>query len=103
MILDLLLINIIMVLIHESGFIDKLDEAVSKKWKFHHLPYPVRCMLCGTWWLSLLYILIVPGFSLLGVALALMNAHLTEVTQGIWRVLKSAVLRFLGILNDFLQ
>lgn len=103
MILDLLLINIIMVLIHESGFIDKLDEAVSKKWRFHHLPYPVRCMLCGTWWLSLLYILIVPGFSLMGVALALLNAHLTEVTQGFWRIIKQASMKALGWMGEKLQ
>lgn len=100
MIVDLLLINFIMVLFHESGFIDNLDEMVSKKWKFHHLPYPVKCLLCGTWWLSLLYILIVPGFSLMGVALALLNAHLTIVTQGIWRVMMAAIMDFLGWINS---
>lgn len=100
MILDLLLINVIMVLVHESGFIENIDSWVSKKWKFHHLPYPVRCMLCGTWWLSLLYVILVPGLSLIGIALALLNAHLTEVTQGVWRVMKTGVMDFLGWISS---
>lgn len=100
MIWSLLIINLIVMLIHESGFIDYMDDWVSKKWKFHHLPYPVRCMLCTTWWLSLLYIIIVPrGFTLLNILLCLVNAHLTEITQGLWRTIKTAIMDVLGWIN----
>jgi Na+/H+ antiporter NhaD/arsenite permease-like protein len=43
MILTLLLINIFVVLAHESGFFEYMDDWVSKKWKFHHLPKIVMC------------------------------------------------------------
>ena len=102
MILDLLLINIIMVLIHESGFITTIDSWVNKKWRFYHLPYPIRCMLCGTWWISLGYIIITGQLSLLGIMLCLLNAHLTEITQGIWRTIKTAVMDLLGWINKYL-
>ena len=102
--LNLLIINIIMVLIHESGFIEKMDEMISTRWKFYHLPYPVKCLLCGTWWISLLYIIITPGaFTLFNIMLCLLNAHLTEITQGIWRVGKEAIMKVLGWFNRILQ
>lgn len=97
----LLIINLILVLIHESGFIVNLDEWVNKKWKFHHLPYPVRCLLCGTFWISLLYIIITPGaFTLLNILLCLLNAHLTEITQGIWRTFKTGMMDLIGWISD---
>ena len=97
---SLLIINMIMVLVHESGFIEKMDEMISTKWKFHHLPYPIRCLLCGTWWLSLLYIIITPGaFTLLNILLCLLNAHLTTITQGIWRTIRTAVLDVIAWIN----
>ena len=99
--IDLLIINAIMVLIHESGFIEHLDSWVESKWRFHHLPFPVRCLLCGTFWLSMLYIIITPGaFTLLNVCLCLVNAHLTEITQGIWRTLRTGVMDLIGWISD---
>lgn len=90
-------------LIHESGFIEKLDSWVNNKWRFYHLPFPVRCQLCTTWWLSLLYIIITPGaFTLLNIALCLVNAHLGEVTLGIWRTIKTAIMDLLGWINKHL-
>ena len=101
---SLLTINLIMVLIHESGFIEKMDEIISTRWKFYHLPYPVRCLLCGTWWLSLLFIIITPGaFTLFNVLLCLVNAHLTTITQGIWRTLMLMMEKILWWFNKILQ
>lgn len=99
-IFSLLIINCFVVLVHESGFFISLDEWVSKKWKFHHLPKIMTCALCQTWWLSLLYVILTPGaLSILTVLLCLVNAHLTEITQGIWRVVKTAIMDFLGWIN----
>lgn len=102
-ILALLLINIFVVLAHESGFFEYLDEKVNSKWKFYHLPKIVMCALCQTWWLSLLYIIITPGaFTLLNICLCMVNAHLTEVTQGIWRTIRTAIMDFLAWINRWL-
>ena len=100
---NLLLINAIMTLIHESGFIEYADDWISDKYKFHHLPYPVRCLLCGTWWLSLLYIIIAGPFNLLTIALCLLNAHLTKITQPIFRLLENIALKLIYLLNKWLK
>lgn len=99
----LLIINLIVVLIHESGFIENIDTWVSTKWKFHHLPKIMVCALCQTNWLSLLYIIITPGaFTLLNILLCLLNAHLTEITQGIWRTFKTGMMDLIGWINRYL-
>ena len=102
-IVSLLLINVIMTLIHESGFIENVDEWISSKWKFHHLPYPVLCLLCGTWWMSLLYIIIAGPFNLFTIALCLLNAHLTKITQPIFRLLENILLKVIELLNKWLK
>lgn len=100
MILTLLLINIFVVLAHESGFFEYMDDWVSTKWKFHHLPKIVMCALCQVWWVSLLYIILTPGaFTILNICLCMINAHLTEITQGLWRTIKTAIMDALGWIN----
>ena len=99
----LLLINVILMMVHESGFIETIDEMISTKWKFYHLPYPIRCLLCGTWWLSLLYIIIAGPFNLLTIALCLLNAHLTKITQPIFRLLENIALMIIGKLNEWID
>lgn len=98
-IFSLLLINLIMTLIHESGFIVYVDEWINNKWKFYHLPYPIRCLLCGTWWLSLLFIIITGQLSLLNIALCLLNAHLTKITQPLFRFVENLLLKVIELLN----
>lgn len=97
--LNLLIINIIVVLVHESGFISYMDDLISNKYKFYHLPYPIKCALCTTWWLSLLYIIITGNLSLLMIAVCLLNAHLTKITQPIYRLLENLVLKLIELLN----
>lgn len=97
--INLLLINIILVLIHESGFITYVDDWINARWKFYHLPYPVLCLLCGTWWLSLLYIIIAGPFNLLTIALCLINAHLTQFTQPLFRLIMNVMLKVIELLN----
>ena len=100
---NLLLINLIMVLVHESGFITHVDEWVNRKWKFRHLPYPVLCCLCGVWWLSLLYIIVAGYLTLPGIALCLANAHLTKITTPLVRMVENMVLKAIGLVNDWLK
>lgn len=100
---QLLLINLIMTLIHASGFIVNVDEWISGKWKFYHLPYPVRCLLCGTFWLSLLYIMIVGPFNLLTISFCLINAHLTNITMPLYRLIENIILQVIGKINEWLD
>ena len=93
MIINLLLINIIIVLIFISGFVDEVDDSINRKWRFHHLPKPFSCALCMTWWTSLAYILFSGQLSLVSIALCLANAHLTEITTPMVTVLKNWLIR----------
>ena len=99
----LLLINLMLMMVHESGFIEKIDEMINARWKFYHLPYPVKCLLCGTWWLSLLYIIIAGPFNLLTIALCLLNAHLTKITQPLFRLLENVALMIIAKLNEWID
>lgn len=96
---NLLLINAIMTLIHESGFIENVDDWISDKYKFHHLPYPVRCLLCSTNWISIFYVIITGQLSLLTLMLCLLNAHLTQITQPLFRFIMNALLKVVELLN----
>ena len=96
---NLLLINIIMTLIHESGFIENVDDWISDKYKFYHLPYPVRCLLCSTNWISIFYVIITGQLSLLTLMLCLLNAHLTQITQPLFRFVMNALLKVVELLN----
>lgn len=100
---NLLLINLIMTLIHESGFIENIDDWISSKYKFYHLPYPIRCLVCGTFWISLLYIIIVGPFNLLTITLCLLNAHLTQFIQPLFRLIMNALLKVIELLNKWLK
>ena len=80
MILNLIWIHLIVVLIFLSGFIDSVDEAISKRFRFHHLPKPFSCCLCSTFWASVIYLLFTKEFTLLTLLYALASATLTEVT-----------------------
>lgn len=96
---DLLMINLIVVLIHESGFISYMDDWVNDKWKFYHLPYPIRCALCTTNWISIFYVLIIGKFSLFTLMLCLLNAHLTQITQPLFRFLMNLLKKVIELLN----
>lgn len=96
---SLLMINAIMTMIHESGFIMYVDDWINEKYKFHHLPYPIRCLLCGTWWLSLLYIIITGQLSLLMIVFCLLNAHLTQITQPLFRFVMNAMKKLIELMT----
>lgn len=103
MILDLLFINLIVVLAHASGFFEYLDDWVSKKWRFHHLPKIMVCALCQTNWLSILYILVTGQFSLGALVLCIANAHLTDITLPMIQTIKNFLLKILGLINNLID
>lgn len=103
MIWSLLIINLIVVLAHASGFFEYLDDWVNRKWRFHHLPKIMVCALCQTNWLSILYILVTGQFSLGALALCIANAHLTDITLPLIQTIKNFLLKILGLINNLID
>ena len=101
--LNLLFINIFVVLVHEAGFFVSLDDWINSKYKFHHLPYIFLCALCQTFWLSLLYVIITGQIALWTIALCVINAHMTKVTQPLYRLIENILLKVIYLINKWLR
>ena len=99
MILNLIWIHLIVVLVFLSGFVDSVDEAINKRFKFYHLGKPFDCALCSVFWLSVIYLLIAKEFSLLTVLYALVSATLTEVTTPLITLIKNLLLKIIELMN----
>lgn len=93
MLIELLLIASIVMMIFESGWWDELDERVSSRWKFHHLPKIFVCQFCQCFWLSLIWLLFTLGFSLYAPFLALITANVSELLLPIFKLLKQSILK----------
>lgn len=100
MILDLLLISSIVMMIFESGFWEEMDEWIGTKLRFHHLPKIFVCQFCQCFWVSLIYLLFVNGFSLLTPFLALINANIGEIMLPLFKLIKNAFMRVLEWMID---
>ncbi len=59
--------------------------------------------MCGTWWVSLLYIIIAGPFNLLTIALCLLNAHATKIVQPLFRFVENLLLKVIELLNKWLK
>ena len=103
MILNLLLINLFVCLVHEAGFFETIDTMISERYKFYHLPYIFMCGLCQTFWLSLLYVIITGQLSILSVSLCLINAHMTKIITPLYRFIENLVLKVIELLNGWLN
>lgn len=99
MIWNLLWIHLVVVLIFLSGFVDTVDEAISKRFRFHHLPKPFSCCLCSTFWTSVIYLLFTKEFTLITLLYALASATLTEVTTPLITTIKNYLLKVVELLN----
>lgn len=95
----LLFINLFVVLVHEAGFFETIDRMINEKWKFYHLPYIFKCALCQTFWLSLLFVAITGQIHLWTILACLINAHMTKVTQPLYRMIENILLKAIMLLN----
>lgn len=98
-VLKLLYIALLAVfLIDYSGFIQSLENGLKKWLKMPiapHIPKPFSCSLCSTWWVCLIYLLIVGKFTLEYIALSALMAALTPVFH-------SAIVFVEGLLNKII-
>lgn len=102
LIFNLLMINVIVALVYESGFWDNLDEYINNKFKFYHIPHILTCGLCQTWWLSLLYIIMTGNLNLMMIAICLFNAHLNKVVIALYKLIENLLLKLIGLLNNLI-
>ena len=102
-IFNLLLINLIVIFAHESGFFLSLDEWVNRKWKFHHLPHIMMCGCCQAFWLSVLFIIATGNLTLLNLMFCFLNCHLTSVTIPLWKTVENFLLKIIELLNRLID
>lgn len=76
---ELLIISAIVSLIYGTGFFEELDNWISGKWKFVHLPKIVMCSNCATWWLCLLYILITGNMHLVTILFCICMWYISPI------------------------
>ena len=100
---SLFLINLIVILAHESGFFLSLDEWVNKKWKFYHLPHIMMCGCCQAFWLSVLFIIITGNVTLFTLMLCFLNCHLTKITIPLGRMIENMILKVIEFVNRVLK
>lgn len=101
--LNLLFINLFVVLVHEAGFFEHLDDWVNSKFKFRHLPYIFLCALCQVNWLTFLYLIITGNVTLFTIMLCPLNGLLTRVTQPLYRLFENILLKVIYLLNKWLN
>lgn len=92
MILQLLIITIIVSVIFLTGFPFEIDDIISKKWRFHHLPAkPFLCNTCASWWLMAGWLLFTHQLSLISVLIALLLAYAAPTISNVIVLIKACV------------
>lgn len=102
----MLYINILMItficvyIIDLSGAIDELEDIIGKWLKCKiKIPKPFSCSLCSSWWLGLLYIIIMGKFTILNIAFVAFLSFLTPNIYNILIALKIAIDDLIGYLT----
>lgn len=102
----MLYINILMLtficvyIIDLSGVIDELEDIIGKWLKCKiKIPKPFSCSLCFSWWLGLLYIIIMGKFTILNIAFVAFLSFLTPNIYNILIALKIAIDDLIGYLT----
>lgn len=101
MIFNILLIAIITVIVIDlSGFVQSLESGLSK-W-LHipsvHIPRPFSCSLCSSFWLSIIYVIIIGKFTILNVAIILLISYMTPIIKDTLIFLKDMASQIITIL-----
>ena len=102
-IIDLLLIAVIVTLIYDSGFFEVMDDAIQKKWRFHHLPHVFHCIFCGVWWCCLGFTIITGQFSILNTLICITLAKLTDVFIPLIKTIENIFLKIIELINRLIE
>lgn len=92
--INLLVIAFLVVFIIDlSGIIEELEKMIAKWLKVSkvHIPKPFSCSLCSTWWLGLLYLIIIGNFTIAMVGYVALLAYLTPIWMNVLIALKDVL------------
>lgn len=98
--INLLIIQLLIVFIIDlSGIIEELEKMLAKWLKAHkvHIPKPFSCSLCSTWWIGLLYLIIIGKFTIPMIGYVALLAYLTPVAYNFLLMIKEALLKITNI------
>ena len=93
--LDVIFIQIIVCFIIDlSGFIQSIEEGLSKWFRFKCvIPKPFSCSLCSGWWINLIYLIITHHFTLPYVVFVALVAFFSKNISGFLRWIQEALVK----------
>lgn len=100
---SLIIINLFVVLTHETGFFETIDTMINERYKFHHLPYIFLCATCQVWWLSLLFVIITGQIHLWTILACIISAEMTKITIPLVRLIENLMMKVIELLNKWLK
>ena len=103
--LDVIFIQIIVCFIIDlSGFIQSIEEGLSKLLKFKCvIPKPFSCSLCSGWWINLIYLIAVHQFTLPYVVFVAIISFFSKNISGILRWIQEALIKIETILYKIIR
>ena len=103
--LDVIFIQIIVCFIIDlSGFIQSIEEGLSKWFKFRCvIPKPFSCSLCSGWWINLIYLIITHHFTLPYVVFVSLVSFFSKNISGFLRWIQEALVKIECILYKIIR
>ena len=103
--LDVIFIQIIVCFIIDlSGFIQSMEEGLSKWFKFRCvIPKPFSCSLCSGWWINLIYLIITHHFTLPYVVFVALVSFFSKNISGFLRWIQEALVKIECILYKIIR
>lgn len=98
--INLLIIQLLLVFIIDlSGIIEEAEKMIAKWLKVPkvHIPKPFSCSLCSTWWIGLIYLLIIGQFTIPMIGYVALLAYLTPVSYNFLILVKEALIKITNI------
>lgn len=104
---DILIIAIICCCIVDvSGFIDEMDGYLTKLFKSRlplHIPKPLSCSTCLSFWSNLVYIIAIGAFSLQNLLLVTLTAMFAPVITDIILFTRDLLTKTIALLGEWLH
>ena len=93
--LNVIFIQIIVCFIIDlSGFIQSMEEGLSKWFRFKCvIPKPFSCSLCSGWWINLIYLIITHHFTLPYVVFVALVSFFSKNISGILRWIQESLIK----------
>ena len=85
--LDIFIVACVVSLIHSTGFFDDMDEMVSKRWKFIHIPKIIMCQNCLTWWCCLIWVLFSGNLSLFSLLFCILMWYVSPLISRVLQLI----------------